>query len=541
MNISEERLAGIEKRLDQLEQLLQQPPTPVPAVKSEPKITPPQPTRSSPTFTITQLLGWTGVAAIVLAAIFLIRLALDAGWLTPWRQIGMALVASAALIGAGLRLRSVDQQYASFLPAGGVVVQFCAIYGAHLYFHLIGVNTAAAAVILICLLTLWLGRLFHNEVYALFAVVGSYSAPLLLPTFTVSVIDLAVYFSAWSVLFCVHSIWIGNRRPYLVAGYLAFLGFQFAADAYSNNEWIPVFAFQVVQFLIFVTTTLLFSIRQKRPMETAEAIAHFPLLLIFYALQYQLLSMHIPNAAPWIAIASAVVLLMAQFAARKLMPQNRDSSNALVGAYVALVLYHAGYVELIPDNLTPWFGLLIVPMFIVFMVWRKTEFGRALPYKVLLAIIFALNYVRLMEGTSLEHVAGHNFLALIYALELYVAYYFVRKPEFSPSFAPYTLYAAHIAAMVAAIQILDNRLGVSIAWSAIALVSLTLAFNHRDKILGKSSLFIFAVSCVKVMLFDLSNATPLVRIGTLLVLGGTLYVGGWLYKKVDGMSEGVAK
>jgi uncharacterized membrane protein len=37
----------------------------------------------------------------------------------------------------------------------------------------------------------------------------------------------------------------------------------------------------------------------------------------------------------------------------------------------------------------------------------------------------------------------------------------------------------------------------------------------------------------KVLLFDLSDSTPLVRIASLAMLGVTLYVGGWMYKKVD--------
>jgi hypothetical protein len=39
------------------------------------------------------------------------------------------------------------------------------------------------------------------------------------------------------------------------------------------------------------------------------------------------------------------------------------------------------------------------------------------------------------------------------------------------------------------------------------------------------------------MLFDLDNAAPLVRIGSLIVLGVTLYVGGWMYKRVDSLEE----
>ncbi len=74
---------------------------------------------------------------------------------------------------------------------------------------------------------------------------------------------------------------------------------------------------------------------------------------------------------------------------------------------------------------------------------------------------------------------------------------------------------------------------MSLAWGAVALACLALAFRSRDRLLGKSSLLIFAASAAKVMLFDLSQAAPLVRIGLLVVLGVTLYAGGWMYRKLD--------
>ena len=40
---------------------------------------------------VTNLLGWTGATALVFAAVYLIRLAIDSGWLTPERQIVIAL------------------------------------------------------------------------------------------------------------------------------------------------------------------------------------------------------------------------------------------------------------------------------------------------------------------------------------------------------------------------------------------------------------------------------------------------------------------
>lgn len=83
----------------------------------------------------TQILGWTGATALVLAVDYLIRLALDTGWLTPERPLTLAVMSAFSLIGTGLWLRHADREYANLLPAGGLVMLFLPIYGAHLYYH----------------------------------------------------------------------------------------------------------------------------------------------------------------------------------------------------------------------------------------------------------------------------------------------------------------------------------------------------------------------------------------------------------------------
>ena len=562
MKTIEERLAQVEARLERIERLMpamsaaRAAETPAPAdepvaaaspAPAQPAVATPamarrvldpqygtatQSRHESSTLTVTQILGWTGATALVLAVAYLIRLALDAGWLTPERQLGLAVLSGFALIGAGLKLRSADKQYASLLPAGGLVVLFLSIYGAHLYYHFIGVPMATGAVILTCLAALWLGRLFESELYGLFAVVGSYSAPFLLHTLAGSVVDLVIYFSAWSVLFCLYSIWIGNRRTYLLAAYLALLGFHYLWNRMAPAEWGAAFAFQALQFAIFLAGAIGFSVRHQRPMRSEEAMAHLPLLLIFYALQYWLLERHLPAFAPWIALGSLAVLLLAHLAAKRMLDA-LPASSMLVSAYAALVLFHAGYMELLPAAFAPWVALLLLPA-LGFTIRTRGEFASlSWPIRALVVIIFALNYQRVVFGAGLDDVPAHELLALLYAASLYVAYALVRRLPSLESFAMVALYVGHVAMMSAAVQILDGRLAVSLAWGIVALACLALAFRARDKLLGKSSLLIFAASAAKVMLFDLSHASPLVRIGLLVVLGVTLYAGGWMYKKVD--------
>ncbi len=549
MTSLDKRLSRIEARLDLIElqlglsntrpdleaaidQTEPEPPLPAPAPAPTPATFMQAVHRHAtpPDISITRILGWTGATALVLATAYLIRLAVDSGWLTPQRQVVAAVIGGLLLIGGGLRLRSADREYASLLPAGGLVVLFLSIYGAHLYYQFIGVGLATGAVILTCLAALWLGRLFESEIYSLFAVVGSYSAPFLLEALAGSVVDLVIYFSAWSVLFCIFAIWLGTRRIYLLAAYMALLGFHVMYDLNDLSAWAAAFSFQTIQFLVFVAGAVWFSIRAKQPMNREEAIVHLPLLLIFYALQYPLLQDTLPLLAPWLALASAALLLGAHVIAKNRLATRPQAGSLLVSAYTAMVLFHAGYMELVPPDAAPWLALLLLPALAAYQrILGKSHTDIALPFQALVGIVFAINYLRVVTASDSDPAV----LGLFYAAELYAAYHFTRRLPGLLTLAAPALYAGHISLMGAAVNILDDYLAVSIAWGFIALACLALAFQRQDKLLGKSSLLIFAASAAKVLLFDLSGASPLVRIASLAILGMTLYAGGWMYRKLD--------
>ena len=73
---------------------------------------------------VTNILGWAGATALVLASVYLVVLAIDAGWLTPARQLMLSMLGGFLCIGLGLVLRNRDMHYASLLPAAGIVVLF---------------------------------------------------------------------------------------------------------------------------------------------------------------------------------------------------------------------------------------------------------------------------------------------------------------------------------------------------------------------------------------------------------------------------------
>ena len=553
MAVDKDRLAAIEERLDRLEALVrkQAGPTGAPAGEDRNAMVLPAPTQRAArplprpsgaeapprmsSWSINKILGWGGATALVLAAAYLIRLAINNGWLTPGRQIAAAVVAGLALIWTGLKLRESDREYASLLPAGGIVILFLSIYGAHLFYELIGATTAGVAVIAVCLGSLALCSAFKSQLYAFFAVVGSYSAPFLLQADATSLTDLIVYFCAWSLLFCAYSIWVRSRHVYLLALYLALIGFDFLWRESGLGPWGGVLMFQLSQFVIFTGCAVVFALRHHAPMSRETALLHAPALVIFYVLQYTVLADNAPGLAPWIAVGSAAVLLGAYWIARRRLHQSLDGSKWLLAAYCALVLFHAGYLESVPDDMAPWIAPILVVLAAAWLALRHEKEFLAGPLGWVLAIIFVVNYFRVVAQYDIDSVPASELLLIIYALQLYAAYYFVHREPDLKAFALPVIYAGHIAAMAAPIHIFDDRFAVSLSWGVLALACLVLSLKVSDKTLGQSSLLIFAVSVGKVLLFDLDNATPLVRIGCLVVVGVTLYLGGWLYKRIDAM------
>ena len=537
----ETRLALIEARLSRIESKLALPK----AVAVEPAIAkatsainvvkPPllhsTPTEESRNSSITTLLGWSGAAALVMAAVYLIRLALDSGWLTPERQIALAIAGGLALIGVGLALRHANRQYASLLPAGGIVTLFLAVYGAHMFYGLVSPQLATVGVMIVAALSLWLCRVFTSELYALFAVVGSYAAPFLIENVLVNVTDLAIYFSAWSVIFSIYAVWTGQRLVYLLALYFALVGFDVIQRDTMHEEWVAALVFQTLQFAIFAVAAAAFSIRRNEPMTREVAFTHLPALLIFYFLQYALLAAHLPDYAPWIALATAGVVALLYFVSQNLMRQPLPGGHFLLSAYVALVLFHAGYLESVPDEWTPWVAFVLVPAVAWFSAARTSQ-GVGWPVWLGVGIIATVNYMRIISDVGTSEIPGGDALPILYALECYAAYWLVQRRHTLQNLYIPLLYAGHICAMAAAVHLLDDRLSTSLAWGMLATGCLGIAIHRRDRILGQSSLLIFAASAGKVLIYDLHQSAPLIRIGILLVLGLSLYAGGWLYQRM---------
>jgi len=482
----------------------------------------------------TRLLGWSGATALVLAALYLIRLGIDSGWLTPLRQLGLAAFGGGALIVGGLLLRRLDRQYAAFLPAAGIVVLFATVYGAHLYYGLITGETAVFAVVGIALLALWLGALFESELYGLFAVLGSYTAPLFLPELRGDMGSLVIYFTVWSLAFSFYALMQQRRSVYVLAMYLALIVFSWLFELHLRGQWQGALLFQSLQFAIFLAAAALFALRSATPMSKSDAWLHFPALLLFYALQYDLLNRHLPELAPWIALITAAVLLGAYLLIRTRLGTSGLAARGLVSAYLALVLVHSVYLNLLPESLAPWVGLALILVVRALLTLRENEDTvlASWPFIWAALAIVLFNVVRVLFNWEMQSVPASPLVLLLYPALSYFAYLKLRDDALIRTWTPALLIFAHLSAMTAAVHLIDTPALVSVAWLAVASVALAGGFMLQDRRLGQSSLLLFLLAGLKIILFDLAGTEALLRVGVLLILGVSLYAGGWVYRKL---------
>ncbi len=510
------------------------PPTPAVATPSRPP--------SAPTLSPGVVLGWTGATALVLAAAYLIRLGIANGWLTPERQVAGAALLGLAMVAGGLALRQQDRRYSSLLVAGGVAVLYLTVFGAHLLHHLIGSGAATGLVVIVAALSLGLHALFREPLYVAFALAGSYACPLLLPGATGRILDLALYLTVWNGVYCAYALWIGRRAVYFAALYASLMVFDALwRSALDAARWQGAALFQLFQFGLFTFVTGYFSVRLRRPLTPGEAWAHFPALLLFYGVEYALLDQHWPAAAPWAAAAFAAVLYVAhRAAAARLSAGEPLPSLGLVNAFGALVLVHALYLNAVGEAWRPGVGLAGCLVLLALPRAVPRLRGAFWPYTWAALFLFAAGYLQLLWDWEERGTALGTALALLYPLGVYAAYF--REPPDSPRLRRPLLLAVGHLQLLAACGLLVyrllpgsgtvERLWLSFAWALVGTCALVAAKLRRDTLLARSALGIFALFAGKVLLFDLSEASPLVRVGCLAVLGVSLYAGGWIYRRL---------
>ncbi len=491
-----------------------------------------------------KLLAGAAVLCFLLAAVFLIRLAVDNGWLTPVRQLGLAALFGGSLIGAGFAFRESDAPYASILPGAGVTILWACVYAGHLGLEVFSEPTTIVMVLFLCGLSLSLFHAFKQAYFLLVMVVGAYTMPAFLDIGLAPGKKDQLYFFIWDILFCTLAIRLGSRGLITLSAYFALVLFylmNMVARTKLPHSDLSLAAFQFIQFVVFGAFTVRYSLVYKRPLTEREAWFIAPALLLFYVSEYVFIHEIAPSAAPYIALMFAAVLFSVQRSAQTLLHAASLASGIIVAAMVSIVLFHALYIELLSPGAQAWLAIILLA------AWPAVQQAGLRVERHLVPIlaywlVIAIEFFRSFQALDNRTVTfSQLILSFAYAALLLVAYFQAgaTKRKLSDFAAFMLLSGATAQAFLAADRVShaitsgpSSDLLMSALAAGYAFGLMALARKFGDRFAANASLVAFLLVSLKVLAKDLDSSAPVVKILTLVVVGGLLYGGGLISRQI---------
>ncbi|KTD45458.1 hypothetical protein Lqui_2929 [Legionella quinlivanii] len=531
-SLLEQRLLLIEKRLGQIETILHLPVSE--EISEETRVSE---RRTKEPARAPKQGNWLGLVAtlcFILAAGFIIKLSIESGWLTPERQIGLAFLFGALLIGSGFVFIAIDKYYASLLPAAGIIVLYLSNFAAHRLYFLISFETAIVLTSLISVLCITLYLKFRHDIYSIIAAIGSYLAPVVLNINANTLFSL-YYFLICSLTYATISIWVESRILIVVAAYLSILVTGLIGLGLQMDSTIAIFL--ALHFLVFAIGTYLYSKYGAEPLTEKESWAFFPVLLIFYSMEYFYIDRAYPGLAPWVSIGFAAILCSLYLSARQWFPDRAISSRALVLAFSTIVFFHSFYLELLPDAFKPWLFVVII-VGIAFLPVRLLGEQRdgafylpSLAVFLILVIEYCSMLMHLLNNSTYSWVlVSFASFASLWLLITRHRSSLIQKKEYGLTL----LLAAHLLGVSALYQFFHeiSSLAVSASWLLYAVCVIGYAYFRQDKTMAKSALLILSVAAGKALLYDTASTPTVVRILCLILTGAVLYGCGLLMKRI---------
>jgi len=198
-----------------------------------------------------RLLIWLGGAALVVAAIFLIRYSIEIGLVTPALRMIAAAVFGFVLLALGEyarggRLLSDDPRIAQALVGAGLAILYLTTYGSHVLHGLIGAVTASALMLAVTGAALALS-VRHGAATAIMGLTGGFLTPLLVgdpdagavPLLAyLALLDLALFLIAWRRGWT----WLAAAAVALSFVWSAYLLAQPADDALAAGAFVILLA-----------------------------------------------------------------------------------------------------------------------------------------------------------------------------------------------------------------------------------------------------------------------------------------------------------
>ncbi|RYZ68932.1 MAG: DUF2339 domain-containing protein, partial [Proteobacteria bacterium] len=480
-----------------------------------------------------QWLGMFGVGCFVLAVGYLVKIGIDAGWLTPIRQMILAYAFSGLLVMGGIRLKSADFLYASYLPGAGFAGLFLTTIASVLTFQVLSAEMGSTLLLLLSWACIAIGSQFHPFAFLVVATLGAYAGPMWF--FTEGSAFLVPFYCVASLSFSTLALMREERSLNLLSAYGALLATTQAASAVPEESLFAIVAVMVV-FVIHLIGIFLHTRRTGRGLTEPEAYAYIPWILFTYALEYVPFSKSYPDAWVIFGMTFSAAIVVGQWISGRFLNLSKNSPSHDVAYSSALLIFtHAVILKWLPAEFHHTLGLALI---LVAALVPERTLGLTDQLRVfgwvtrILAVFLVLTSYITIFGLALRHESSTDCIqALLFGAGTVVA--FLRRKSWMLNFGRFGIAAGHLMTLVGLYAGFAHfgALAVSVTWVFYAFVCLGMGFWLKHREFARLSMLTLGAIGAKVLFYDLWNTSALIRVSILLVSGAALYGGGFIYRR----------
>ncbi|MGE0632748.1 MAG: DUF2339 domain-containing protein, partial [Pseudobdellovibrionaceae bacterium] len=535
----DQRLKNLEARIEgtQVPRQSVPAPAPVPVVASPSPVFSSQPVPPAPesesSFQSASVLGLIGIAFVVLAGIFFIKLTIDSGWLTAMRQVLIAASVGLLFFIAPQFFPKAEREYGALLAGAGTTILHLTWLGAYSLHHIISPTVALVCATLVGLFSVGGNFGKGNRAYVLVAMAGTYLAAPIIGYKGLELQMLSVFLVIWNISFSVMGLIYRRRDIVVIASSYAVVTLLVIANIFMKFNAQELLVLQFVQFLIFSSALLGFSVFHKSPMSAEESFAILPVLLLFYFTTNLILNSAYPELTDWFGLIVGSTVLGIYFVAKKMIALELKSGPSLI-TFVVLALTHSLYFQLLDQTFKPLASLIMGA--VAFYIWNQSEnLRQRYPWPFLIFFgVFVYGAILTVAENSAPYIEFYNLIyGSVFLFGLFVLPRIAKLPKTQNQYASVLLTFAHFEIMLGLYRIAETVSGsgsvfLTITWGLYALFILGLSYWKKDLILGKSALSILLAVSLKSFFYDVKDQSGLIRIFCLLSEGLLLYFCGWV-------------
>ena len=268
-------------------------------VNQEPVLRPVPPTNKPPKgksdlekFIGENLINKIGIAITVIGVAIGAKYSIENNLISPLTRIILGYLFGLGLLGFGIKLKSMYQNYSAVLVSGAMAIMYFMTYSAYGQYHLIPQMIAFILMLIFTIFTVIAAINYNNQIIAHIGLVGAYAVPFLLSEGSGKVAVLFSYMAILNIGILAIAFKKYWKPLYYVSFGLTWLIFlSWYVLKYETNEHFRLaLVFTSLFFAIFYLTFLAYKLLQKEKFVFADIILLMINSFVFYGIGYAILN-----------------------------------------------------------------------------------------------------------------------------------------------------------------------------------------------------------------------------------------------------------